>query len=123
MMLRYSRRDFDASHGPARERTATDARETLVRIVLLALLVYAFACLCSARRELNAAGAMETALRARLETLEQENLAVSRKLTEGWSAEELEELARERLGLVRPGDRLFRFASDAPEGDAGSAPP
>ena len=31
------------------------------------------------------------------------------------NAEELEALARERLGLVLPGDRIFRFTSGAQE--------
>lgn len=92
-----------------------DAKETLVRIVLPALLVYAACCLASARQNLREADAAEASLRLRLETIEQENLAVSQKLAEGWSAEELERLARERLGLVLPGDRIFRFTSDGRE--------
>ncbi len=92
-----------------------DAKETLIRIVLPALLIYAALCLASARRELIAADAVEASLRLRLETIEQDNLAVSEKLTEGWSAEELEALARERLGLVLPGDRIYRFKSDGRE--------
>jgi len=92
-----------------------EARETLVRIVLVALLLYAAACLLASRRELYAAGREEQALSARLEAIEQENLAVGRHLTEGWSEEELEALARERLGLVLPGDRVFRFPSENPE--------
>ena len=92
-----------------------DAKETLIRIVLLALMLYAAACLGSARRELYAAQGAEEALRLRLEAIEQENLAVGRKLTQGWSAEELAQLARERLGLVLPGDKIFRFPREEPE--------
>ena len=92
-----------------------DAKETLVRIVLLALMLYAAACLATARRELETAQSAEEALRARLEAVEQENRTVSAKLTEGWSAEELETLARERLGLVLPGERIFRFPAEAAE--------
>ena len=91
-----------------------NARETLLRIVLPALLIYAALCLVSTRRELYAAGLEEASLRARLEIVERENLALERRLQEGWSAEELEALARERLGLVLPGDRIFRFSSDVP---------
>ena len=92
-----------------------DAKETLVRIVLLALMLYAAACFAASRRELHEALGAEEALRARLQTVEQENLAMSQKLTEGWSAEELEQLARERLGLVLPGDKIFRFPKEEPE--------
>lgn len=90
-----------------------DAKETLIRIVLPVLLIYAALCLASARRELATADTVEASLRLRLETIEKDNLAVSEKLTEGWSAEELESLARERLGLVLPGDRIFHFPSDS----------
>ena len=119
-MLKYSRTGPPAgsggdSRGPARGKAAPDARETLLRIVLPALLIYAALCLASTRRALYAADAEEAALRTRLEAVEQENRAMSRRLTEGWSAEELEALARERLGLVLPGDRIFRFASGAQE--------
>lgn len=92
-----------------------DAKEILIRIVLPTLLVYAALCLASVRRELHTADAVEASLRLRLETIEQDNLAVGEKLTEGWSAEELEALARERLGLVLPGDRIYRFKSDGRE--------
>ena len=99
-----------------------DAKETLIRIVLLALMLYAAACLGSARRELAAAQGAEEALRIRLEAVEQENLAAGRRLAQGWSAEELEQLARDRLGLVLPGDRIFRFPKEEPERENGTLP-
>ena len=113
MMLECSHAGKTPYAALPRERTAMDAKETLIRIVLPALLVYAAVCLASARRELHAADAVEASLRLRIETIERENLAVSEKLTDGWSAEELEQLARQRLGLVLPGDRIFRFTSDS----------
>lgn len=109
MMGKYSR-----GQRP-REGTAMDAKETLIRIVLLALLIYAAVCLASARRELRSADALEAALSAELETVERDNRALGRRLRDGWSAEELESLARERLGLVLPGDRIFRFESEPQE--------
>jgi cell division protein FtsB len=120
MMLKYSRTEFrPGSDGPAqdsaRRRNAPDARETLIRIVLPALLIYAALCLASTRRALYTAGQEEASLRARLEAVEQENRTLNQRLSEGWSSEELEALARERLGLVLPGDRIFRFTSDAQE--------
>ena len=90
-----------------------DSKETLIRIVLLSLLLYAAVCLANLGQNLRRAEALESALAARLQTIEKDNLAVSEKLTEGWSAEELESLARERLGLVLPGDRIFHFPSDS----------
>ena len=108
MIGQYSRREFERGT-PRRRRTGTDARETLIRIVLPALLLYSAACLASARRTLSAAEARESSLRDALETVERDNRVQSRRLASGWSTEELEALARERLGLVLPGDRIFRF--------------
>ena len=81
--------------------------------MLPALLIYAALCLASTRRALYAAGQEEASLCKQLETVEQENRTLNQRISEGWSAEELEALARERLGLVLPGDRIFRFASGA----------
>ena len=76
---------------------------------------YAALCLASTRRALYAAGQEEASLCARLEAVERENRKLNQRISEGWSAEELEALARERLGLVLPGDRIFRFTSGAQE--------
>ena len=38
--------------------------------------------------------------------------ALREKLEAGLSDEELERLARERLGLVKPGDKIFYFTTD-----------
>ena len=60
-------------------------------------------------RELYAAECAAQALTLRLEAVERENRAMRRKLAGGRSAEELETLAWERLGLVRPGEIVFLF--------------
>ena len=96
-----------------------DTRETLIRIVLLSLLLYASVCLASRGRELYAARALEERLRSELGAVERENAALERKLKQGWSAEDVEALARERLGLVLPGDRIFRFEKPPARGEAG----
>ena len=112
MIEQYSRRKSEQGT-PRQRRTSADARETLIRIVLPALLLYSAACLASARRTLSAAEARETSFRETLEAVERENRAQSRRLASGWSPEELEALARERLGLVLPDDRIFRFEENS----------
>ena len=56
-----------------------DARRTLIRIVLLALLLYAALCMARLGRELHAAQNTAQRLASRLETVELENLSGSRK--------------------------------------------
>ena len=86
-----------------------DSKETLMRIVLLSLLLYAAGCLAAVGRNLQRADTMERALVRRLETIEKENLARSNALETGWNDADWEELAWRRLGLVRPDETLFLF--------------
>ena len=84
-------------------------RETLVRIVLLALLLYSLASLLTVSRELNQAELLKRQLRQQTEIQLSLKRDLERKLAQGQSPEELQELARERLGLVLPGEKLFYF--------------
>ena len=84
-------------------------RETLVRIVLLALLLYSLASLLTVSRELNQAELLKRQLRQQTEVQQSLKRDLERKLAQGQSPEELQELARERLGLVLPGEKLFYF--------------
>ena len=52
------------------------------------------------------------ALTAELEEQTADNAALREKLEAGLSDAELERLARERLGLVKPGDKIFYFTTD-----------
>ena len=66
-----------------------NAKDTLICIVLIALTLYACASVAAVGGELRAAAAVQQELSA-----------------------ELERLARERLGLVKPGDKIFYFTTD-----------
>ena len=87
-------------------------RSPIVRIVALALLVYALASLLTVRREL--AGAEETvaAMTRQRELLETERAELEDAMARRDSPEELERLARERLGMVAPGERIYCFIPD-----------
>jgi cell division protein FtsB len=86
-----------------------DARRTLIRIVLLALLLYAAGCLAGLGREVKAAQDTARALTAELASVERENRAMRRQLDGDRSTEDWEMLAWQRLGLVRPGEIVFLF--------------
>ena len=92
-----------------------DTKGTLLRIVLLALLLYAAAGLARLGREVHAAESAAQALTLRLEAVERENRAMRRKLALERSAEELEMLAWQRLGLVRPDEIVFLFPQEEKE--------
>lgn len=91
-------------------------KNILLRIALVALMLYALLCLVSVREDLRRTEDLAQELRARVEQLDAENRDLRAKLSAGYSPEELRRLAWERLGLVLPGDKIFYFSFTAPEG-------
>lgn len=89
-----------------------DPRETLVRIVLVALLIYSLASLTAVGWELRQSELLLAELQGETESLRAANTGLERKIAEGQSPEEMQQLARERLGLVLPGEKLFYFSTD-----------
>ena len=84
-------------------------RETLTRIVLVVLLLYSLASLLSVGRELRQAELLRQQLLQQTESQQALQQDLEHKLDQGQSPEELQQLARERLGLVLPGEKLFYF--------------
>ena len=91
------------------------AKETLICIVAVALLIYSLTVFAGAGRELNRLKAEAGAAADMLGELEKENSSLQTSLEEGVSDEELERLARERLALVLPGEKIFYFVTDREE--------
>lgn len=89
-----------------------DTKESLVRIVLLSLLLYAALSLASSGSELKLARSRQAELKSQLELRETERLALTEELERQISPEDIEQLARQRLGLVRPGEKIFYFTTD-----------
>ena len=84
-------------------------RETLTRIVLVALLIYSLASLLGVGRELKQAERLQQQLRQQTESQQALKQTLEQRLAQGQSPEELQQMARERLGLVLPGEKLFYF--------------
>lgn len=84
-------------------------RETLTRIVLVALLLYSLASLLTVGRELRQAELLRQQLLQQTESQQALKQDLEHKLAQEQSPEELQQLARERLGLVLPGEKLFYF--------------
>lgn len=84
-------------------------RETLIRLVLTALLLYALAHFAAAQLRLSRTEALTTSLEAEYTAVAAENAALRERLNKGESREALEARAREALGLVKPGEIIFYF--------------
>ena len=89
-----------------------NSQDRLVHIVLLCLFIYAAASLYSTSRQLTQAQAHEAELSRELESLQEENLRMEQMLEAGLSNQQLQQLARQRLGLVMPGEKIFYFITD-----------
>ena len=93
-------------------------RLTLLRIVALALLIYSLALFVTSVREVTEAENTAAALAEECERARAEKRALEAKLESAQTDEEIERLARERLGLVMPGEKIFYFINAAADEDA-----
>ena len=78
-----------------------------VRLVILALLLALGWQVWRMQDQLTAAKAQEQQLRQQVQTQQQENDALQKSIDQGGSQEEMERIARDELGLVSPGERVF----------------
>jgi cell division protein FtsL len=87
-------------------------RENLVRIVLVVLLLYSMASLTSVGFQLGQSRQLLDSMNAQLEERQAVNAQLQAEIAQERDPEEMQQLARERLGLVLPGEKLFYFSSD-----------
>ena len=79
----------------------------LTKLLILLLLAGIGMQLLRLQEDVKTAEAEKALLAAQVEAQQQENDALTADITEGGTQEKMEELAREELGLVYPGERVF----------------
>ena len=84
-------------------------RERLARLCVVGLLLYMLVSFGAARWRLNALEAQERTLTQRCAALREENARLRAVRSAAPDDGALESLARERLGLVRPGETVYLF--------------
>lgn len=82
----------------------------LVRILFLVLLAYMIFTLISVRQKISAANADVETLTQQVSDQTQANTALENAIENRDDPSFLEDLAREKLGLVGPNDRVFHIA-------------
>lgn len=87
-----------------------------MRIILVVLLLYSLASLMTVGRELRQSERMLEEMQQDREQLRALNTELEDGLAGEKSPEEMQQLARERLGLVLPGEKLFYFSTTDREG-------
>ena len=85
-------------------------RNLIMRLVVLAALLYSLTNLSTARREMLRQEAETQALRREKQTLLLERQELERRLDAVGDAEEMRRLAWERLHMVMPGETVFYFS-------------
>ena len=79
----------------------------LVKLVILILLVYSTVTLVSLQNQLQDKKAEAAQLTAEAQQLEQDNLDLQERIDNLSTEEGIEEVARNKLGLVRDGEIVF----------------
>ena len=77
-------------------------------LVILALLVYAFVSLWGMRQKLQDAAQLEAELQQEVTVLESQNASLQYAIENAEDPEVIAGVARDKLGLVMPDDRIFR---------------
>ena len=77
------------------------------RIVILALIVYATVMLVNTRQQAMRADADRAALQAQVDAMLRENAELQYDIDHADDPEIIAEIARSKLGLVKPGEKIF----------------
>ena len=87
-------------------------RFSLIRIVAVALLLYSLGLLWVSYSRIQSAEQTVSGLSEKVSELETDRAALTEKIAAVKSGEGLEQLARERLGYVLPGEKVFYFRTE-----------
>ena len=79
----------------------------ITKIVIAALLVYAVVSLVTVRSKTAALNAQTQQLQQQVTDMTQSNAELAYKIEHSEDADTIEEIARDKLGLVKPGEKIF----------------
>jgi cell division protein FtsL len=99
---------------PGKERGLMKRRGgALIAIVIIAgLIAYACIALSNMRSKVEQAGKTETELRAQIEEIQEENAALQYAIDNQNDPDTIEDIARDKLGLVMPDEQIFYDAGE-----------
>lgn len=79
----------------------------ITKILIAALLVYAVVSLVTVRSKTAALNAQTQQLQQQITDMTQSNAELEYKIEHSEDADTIEEIARDKLGLVKPGEKIF----------------
>ncbi|MEL4106415.1 septum formation initiator family protein [Oscillospiraceae bacterium WX1] len=80
---------------------------TITKIIIFAMIVYASVVLINLRTQIDAARTAQEALRQQVTEKETSNAALQYQIDHSSDKETIADVARDDLGLVAPGERVF----------------
>lgn len=95
---------------PRGKRNEMHSRFSLLRLAAVAVLIYTLAVFTFSVERLYHAQETVAALEREHDRAEEENRALKKRMESAKTAETMQALARERLGLVMPGEKIFYFS-------------
>ena len=79
----------------------------ITKLLLAVVIVYAVYSIVTVRADISAAREELTALTEEVEDAQRENARLEYEIEHSDDPETIEQIAREKLGLVRPGEKIF----------------
>ena len=79
----------------------------LTKIVIIALIIYAAVSISNTRRDIARAEEQKANLQAQVDIVLQENAELEYNIDHASDPETIAEIARTKLGLVMPGEKIF----------------
>ncbi len=79
----------------------------LVKLVVIAVMVYAGVTLYNLQKQIQAAAAQQADLAAQVQVLQDRNQALRADIASADKQEKLEQVARDELGMVKNGEKVF----------------
>ena len=96
-----------AKDGTTPRRKKSGAAGILVKLVLISLLVYSGITLYGLQDQIRNAKAEEAQLAGQVEALTNQNAALQADIKAAGDPKKLEEVARDKLGMVKSGEKVF----------------
>ena len=79
----------------------------ITKIVVVAIILYAGVTLVSLKVQVSAARQQREELRSQVSSITQTNTELQYAIDHSTDAETIEDIARDKLGLVKPGEKIF----------------
>lgn len=90
-----------------KSKKSTGFTGLLIKLVLVALMIYAGITLYNLQGQIQNAMAQEEQLSGQVEKLRSENSTLRADIAAAGDQEKLEEVARDKLGMVKSGEKVF----------------